>query len=162
MLIPPPFGAFPEQEPYCLRSIMLNFFRLCQLYKCLLYIELKSNSCSFYFWGKSRSVSSGLSSLGAVLSPQVQRNHLVSVGKVMPTSEESVGNTRTPGSEDTLGSQVLLPHSQGDHTTHHINQNIYVYGIPVVTQWLTNLTRNHEIVGSIPSLAQWVKDPVLP
>ena len=25
----------------------------------------------------------------------------------------------------------------------------------------TNLTRNHEVLGSIPDLAQWVKDPVL-
>ena len=28
-------------------------------------------------------------------------------------------------------------------------------------QWLTNLTRSREVAGSIPSLAQWVKDPVL-
>ena len=35
-------------------------------------------------------------------------------------------------------------------------------GVPILAQWLMNLTRNHEVVGLIPSLAQWVKDPVLP
>ena len=36
------------------------------------------------------------------------------------------------------------------------------FGVPVVAQWLTNATRNHEVAGSVPALAQWGNDPALP
>ena len=30
-----------------------------------------------------------------------------------------------------------------------------------MAQWFTNLTRNNKVAGSIPALAQWVKDLAL-
>ena len=35
-----------------------------------------------------------------------------------------------------------------------------VIGVPVVAQGLTNPTRDHEVVGSIPGRAPWVRDPI--
>ena len=32
-------------------------------------------------------------------------------------------------------------------------KNAFSWGVPVVVQWLTNLTRNHEVAGSVPALA---------
>ena len=34
-------------------------------------------------------------------------------------------------------------------------------GVPVMVQCLKNRTRNYEVAGSVPVLAQWVKDPEL-
>ena len=41
-------------------------------------------------------------------------------------------------------------------------KNILIYRVPVVAQQVKNLASIHEDEGSIPGLALWVGDPVLP
>ena len=55
-----------------------------------------------------------------------------------------------------------MPREQPKETNNFYYGQFKAYsGGPIVAQWLTNLTRNHEVVGSVPALAQWVNNPAL-
>ena len=41
-------------------------------------------------------------------------------------------------------------------------KNPHTVGVPVLAQQKRILLGNQEVVGSVPGLARWVKDPVLP
>ena len=64
-----------------------------------------------------------------------------------------------PGLGTEIPHQAAASH-QDRQTDRHLRS--IVMGVPVVAQWLMSLTRNHEVPGSIPGLAQWVEDPALP
>ena len=51
---------------------------------------------------------------------------------------------------------------QGCQSTQKLRHKRQRLGVPVMAQWLTNLTRNHEVAGLVPDLIQWVKDLALP
>ena len=53
----------------------------------------------------------------------------------------------------------MMDKTQYIHSMDYIGFKII--GVPVVVQWLTNPTRNHEVAGSVPGLVQWVRDLVL-
>ena len=62
---------------------------------------------------------------------------------------------------------VIIPQGtrkHGEETEYFFSSFVFKLqiGVPVMTQWLTNPTKNHEVSGLTPGLAQWVKDPVLP
>ena len=65
-----------------------------------------------------------------------------------------------------IKNKVLLYHT-GNYIQYPVinyNGKEYKYifiGVAIVAQWLANPTRNHEVVGSIPGLAQWVKNLTL-
>ena len=57
---------------------------------------------------------------------------------------------------------MLLILKQNEHLCKYFFKKTFILGVPVVAQWLTNPTRNHGVVGSIPALGQWVDSLALP
>ena len=60
---------------------------------------------------------------------------------------------------DLLNLWIGVFHQYLDHYWLIFKKNL---GVTVIEQGLTNPARNHEVVGSIPALSQWVKDPAWP
>ena len=56
------------------------------------------------------------------------------------------------------GASICNQHQVAEYIYFVYIHKIGVSGVPIVAQWLMNPTRNQEVVGLIPGLAQWVKD----
>ena len=57
---------------------------------------------------------------------------------------------------------VMCMKKGGNFQQFDVRSKLGGLGVPFVSQWLMNPTRIHEDAGSIPGLAQWVKDLALP
>ena len=86
--------------------------------------------------------------------PERPQHHFTG-SNILPGERSCLGFLRTFHSISVSISTQASPITKGCF------QIIERFGVPVVAQWLMNMTRNHEVAGSIPGLAQWVKDPVL-
>ena len=67
----------------------------------------------------------------------------------------SLGHCYGPGLIPGSGTSVCRGHGQKINKN---NSKIEMLGVPIMAQWLTNLTRKHEVAGLLPGLTQWVKD----
>ena len=64
---------------------------------------------------------------------------------------------KTPKKQNPLGRGMTK--SNGHRSKTHLNS--LVFGVPIVAQRVKNPASIHEVVGLIPGLVQWVKDPAL-
>ena len=67
------------------------------------------------------------------------------------------------GTRKTFSSDANILELDCSHLYNAIHlSKITELGVPIMAQQLTNPNNIHEDTGSIPGLAQWVKDPALP